>query len=81
MDDKLVTIAEFGDSLDAQVAKSALESGGIKAMIVGQNIHELLPTHGMLNVEVKVFEKDLPRAAKIIEAMQNTTDDQQETDE
>lgn len=82
MDDKLITLVEFQDNpLDAQMAKSALQDCGIKAVIVGDNVHGLLPVDGMMYIQLKVFEKDLPRATKIIEDMQNTTDDQQEADE
>lgn len=82
MEDKLVTVAEFQSSpLDAQMAKSALEDNGIKAVVVGDNIHGLLPTDGMLFIQLKVFEKDIPQAKEILEAMQNAPDDQQETTE
>jgi len=66
MEDKLVTIAEFESDLDAQMAKDALLAVGINAVIFGESIHGLLPTDGMLNVEVRVFEKDRDRAMKII---------------
>ncbi len=80
MDDKLITVAEFQDNpLDGQMAKSALEDHGIKAIIVGDNVHGLLPVDGMMYIQLKVFEKDLPQATKVLEDMQNTTDDQQET--
>lgn len=65
MDDRVVTFAEFGNSLDAQMAKSSLESNGLKATIVGENLKGLLPADGMLNVQLKVFAKDLAEAGEI----------------
>jgi len=68
MDDKLVTIAEFQSDLDAQMAKSALESNGISAIIVGGNIKDLLPADGMLNVQLQVFDRDAQRAKTILDS-------------
>ena len=78
MDDKLVTIAEFESNLGAQMAKANLESSGIKAIIVGENIHGLLPADGMLNVELKVLEKDASQARIILDSEQSPLEDQQE---
>ena len=71
MGDKLVTLAEFENSLSAQFARARLKDDGIKAVIVGQNIKGLLPTDGMLNVELKIFAKDFDRAEEILKSMPN----------
>ena len=78
MDDKLITIAEFESNLDAQMAKASLESSGIKAMIVGENIHGLLPADGMLNVELKVLEENAREARIILDSEQSQLENQQE---
>ena len=66
--DKLVTIGEYAAIYDAEFAKSQLESEGIKATIVGENVHGLYPADGMLNVELKVFESDTEQAKSILES-------------
>lgn len=66
--DKLVTIGEYAVLYDAEFAKSRLESEGIKATIVGENVHGLYPADGMLNVELKVFESDIEQAKSILES-------------
>jgi hypothetical protein len=66
--DKLVTVAEYLKLHDAEFAKTQLESSGIKAMVVGENVHGLYPADGMLNVELKVFARDIERAKSILES-------------
>ena len=66
--DKLVTIGEYAVIYDAEFAKSRLESEGIKATIVGENVHGLYPADGMLNVELKVFESDVKQAKSILQS-------------
>ena len=78
MNEKLVTIAEFGDSLEAQMAKSQLESKGIKAMVVGHAIKGLLPADGMLNVQLKIFTKDAEEAKTILGSSENEPAPQEE---
>ena len=70
MDDKLITIAEFSENLEAQMARATLESNGIKAVITGENIKGLLPVDGMLNVELQVFAADAEKAKKILDSQQ-----------
>ena len=69
--DKLVTIAEYAAIYDAEFAKSQLESEGIKATIVGENVHGLYPADGMLNVELKVFESDIEQAKSILQSQES----------
>ena len=70
MDDKLITIAEFNENLEAQMARATLESNGIKAVITGENIKGLLPVDGMLNVELQVFAADAEKAKKLLDSQQ-----------
>ena len=69
--DKLVTVAEYLVIYDAEFAKSLLESSGIKATIVGENVHGLYPADGMLNVELKVFQRDVERAKGILQSQES----------
>lgn len=66
--DKLVTIGEYAVLYDAEFAKSRFESEGIKAMVVGENVHGLYPADGMLYVQLKVLESDTEQAKSILES-------------
>ena len=66
MDDRLVTIAEFENPFEAQVAKAALEDNGISAAIMGEKVQNLLPADGMLNVQLKVFAADEQKASEVL---------------
>ncbi len=67
MADKLVTIAEFNNAMEANMARLELEAGGIRAEVEG----DLLPYSGVAGrlavCEVKVLQSDAQAAAKIIE--------------
>ncbi len=78
MDDKLITIAEFTENLDAQMARTTLESNGIKAVIAGENIMGLMPVDGMLYVELQVLAADAEKAKQILDLQQNNTQDNPE---
>ena len=67
MDDKLVTIAQYQNLFEAHAVKDSLEAEGVKATIIGQNIHGLYPFSGMDSVQMQVFEKDISRAKQIID--------------
>lgn len=69
MDDGLVTIAEFENVFEAQVAKAALEDNGISAAIMGETVQNLLPADGMLNVQLQVFAADEQKASEVLEDM------------
>ncbi len=66
MDDKLITIAEFENLFEAQVAKAALEGNGISAAIMGEEVQNLLPVDGMLNVQLQVFAADQQKASEVL---------------
>ena len=69
MDDGLVTIAEFENAFEAQVAKAALEDNGISAAIMGETVQNLLPADGMLNVQLQVFAADEKKASEVLESL------------
>ena len=78
MNEKLITIAEFASCFEAQVAKADLETAGIKAVIVGESIKDLLPADGMLNVQLQVFAASAEEAIKILDCSNKQTPDQSE---
>ena len=77
MDDKLITIVEFQNDIEAQMAKAALQADGIDAIIVGGAVKDLLPVDGMLNVELQVFASDAQRARAVLDSQQNQPDRQE----
>ena len=74
MDDKLITIAEYHEHLEAQMLKDYLEAEGIKAVIIGEKIHGLYPLSGMQNVQVQVFQNDVEKATKILDEYEASQD-------
>ena len=70
MDDKLITIAEYGSSFDARMTKMNLESNGIKAVIVGEELLCIAPKAGIPKIQVKVFAGDIEKARQIIDAQE-----------
>lgn len=79
MDDKLVTIAQFGDDIDAQMARAVLESNGINAVIAGENITTLY-SQALFGLELQVFAADAEKAKQILDLQQNNTQDNPEED-
>jgi len=66
-DDKLVTIAEFENSFDADLAKLTLDNAGIESVILGKDLAANLTYNtAIFNVELQVFEKDAERAKEIL---------------
>ena len=69
MEDKLVTIAEYADSMKAEIAKQVLDDFGIKSMLVGEIGADVLA--GVLAfskpVKLQVLEKDADEAKQVLE--------------
>jgi len=78
MTDKLITIAEYADPLEAQMAKASLESNGIRATVVGEAVHNLLPADGMLNVQLKILASDTERAKAVLDSLSLPDKDSEE---
>ncbi len=69
MTDKLITIAQFNDSMEAEMAKQLLADNGIEAVVTGQNtanIYSGLPALG--NVELQTLESRARQAKEILES-------------
>jgi Zn-dependent membrane protease YugP len=66
-DQKLITIAEYDNSMDAELAKMTLENAGIESVIVGElagvSLYHVFDPY----VKVQVFEEDADRARKLLE--------------
>jgi hypothetical protein len=68
MADKLVTIMEFADYIEAEMAKQLLEDHGIKSVVTEENAANLYPVSGTTGPELQVLEKDAERAREILES-------------
>lgn len=64
---KLVTIAEYDNSMDAELAKMTLENEGIETVIMGEPIGSSLYPVFDPYVKVQVFEDDADRAKQLLE--------------
>jgi len=65
MTDKFVIVAEYADSMTAELAKQVLEDFDIRAVIVGQNVANLFPS--AMTVKIQVLESDADKAKQILE--------------
>jgi hypothetical protein len=64
-DDALVTVATFGDSLEASLARGALEVAGIPAFVPGEALGTFTRNRGGLPVAtLQVRAADLERAVR-----------------
>jgi hypothetical protein len=70
MADKLVTIAEYENSMPAEMAKQVLEDFGIPALIVGGNFADLNMMPTMSLVKLQVPESKADEAKQILEEQQ-----------
>jgi hypothetical protein len=66
--DKLVTVAQFGDYIEAEMAKQLLADYEIEAVVTGDNASNLYPISAIEGPELQVLEKDAQRARKILES-------------
>ena len=65
--DTLVVVRTFGNEIDAELARSALEAAEIDAMIRSDNAGGMRPAMSMTNgVELLVRAEDADRASEIL---------------
>jgi hypothetical protein len=69
MADKLVTVAEYMDSMQAQLALQTLTDYGIKAILSGQHATDVYGgVPGFATVKLQVMESDADDAKHILES-------------
>jgi hypothetical protein len=80
MSDRLVTIASFASTLEAQMAKNLLETEGIPALVGGELIAEAF-SGGAGEAQLQVRAQDAPRAVSLLAdvAAKASLDDDWET--
>ncbi len=65
---KLVTIAVFQTGFEASLARGALESAGIQAVVPGEAVGTFSRNRGgIATTELQVFEEDRDRALAILD--------------
>jgi hypothetical protein len=68
MADKLVTVAQFTDYIEAEMAKQLLADYEIEAVVTGDNAANLYPISAIEGPELQVLEKNAQRAREILES-------------
>jgi 4-alpha-glucanotransferase len=77
-DEKLVSIAEFEGSFDAELAKLALDNAGIESTVFGEDLVTMLPHINAIRVELQVFESDVEKAKQVLAEKQTLESDQEQ---
>ena len=71
--EKLVVIAEFENSFDAELAKITLENAGIPCAVFGAEMASTMTYNPVLfHLELRVFEQDADRAREILSEKDET---------
>ncbi|MHC4308950.1 MAG: putative signal transducing protein [Planctomycetota bacterium] len=68
MDDKLVTIAQYTDYIEAEMAKQLLADYKIEAVVTGDNAANLYPISAVAAIDLQVLEKNAQQAREILES-------------
>ena len=70
MTDKLITISQFKDSIEAEMAQQLLADNGIRAVVTGENasnIYSGMPALGGY-CKLEVFERQAQQAQQILDS-------------
>ena len=76
MAEELVTVAEFNESVEAEMAKMRLESAGLEVFLSGENARYMEPGLGPLLLQVKT--EDVEDARAILADPGEATDEEAE---
>ncbi len=68
MDDKLVTIAQFTNYIEAEMARQLLADYGIKAVATGENASNMYSLPAVEGPELQVPESQARQAREILES-------------
>jgi hypothetical protein len=71
----LVTIAEFENDFDAEIARVALETGGIRAVILGGDLVANMPPLQEVRLRLQVLAGDAEKAQQILQEMEQESGD------
>ncbi len=83
MNEKLVTVARFSDYMQAELARQLLDSQGITAFVMGQNVASVYGgVPAAVDVQLQTPESQADEAKEILEASrQQGEESEQETEE
>jgi len=77
MNEKLVTIARFSDYMQAELAKQRLESEGITAFVMGENVASVYGgVPAAVDVELQTLESQADHAREILEASRRQAEEE-----
>jgi hypothetical protein len=68
VDDKLVTIAQFTDYIEAEMAKQLLADYKIEAVVSGDNAANVYSIPAVAEVDLQVLESQAKEAVEILES-------------
>ena len=78
MPDELITIAQFTDSCEANLAKQLLADFGVEAVVLGENFANLYPALPLQLVKLQVRESESQQAQEILESHSKQEDEQED---
>ena len=70
MDDKLVTIAQFPNYIEAEMAKQLLADHGIEAVATGEDASNMFSLPAVEGPELQVLESQAQHAREILESQE-----------
>lgn len=76
MADKLVTIAQFANYIEAELARQMLADYGIQAFATGQNAANIYSIPAIERPELQVLESQAEQALKILESSKKDEQEQ-----
>jgi ribosomal protein S15P/S13E len=68
MADKLVTIAQFSDYIEANLAKQLLADFGIKSVVTGENTANVYSVPAIAEIDLQVLDSQAQQAQEILES-------------
>lgn len=71
----LVTVAEFENDFDAEIARVALETGGIRAVVLGGDLVANMPPLQEVRLRLQVLAGDVEKAKQILDEMEQQSGD------
>ncbi len=77
----LVTVAEFENDFDAEIAKLALESAGLKVAVVGGDLMANMPPIQEVRLQVQVLAADVEKAKQVLQEMEQESGDMEGLDD
>jgi hypothetical protein len=77
--EKLVTVARYEDSMEADLARQLLEDEGIKAVVLGQNVGNVYSgVPAVIDIELQTLESQAEDARQILADAKTQASDEDE---